>query len=146
MGNDKWVSHLSVRLKTTGTHLSDISNIYEIDKVLGEGAYGSVYKGIHRSSGAEFAVKKVVIEENEFKAEAVEEAVVEILALQSCSHCNIVGYKDSFFKDDALWIVTEYCDGGSVRQLLEKLDSPLPGRTVIFSCILPVPIHNLPTA
>ncbi|KAL7468696.1 hypothetical protein ACHAXS_008926 [Conticribra weissflogii] len=91
--------------------------------MLGEGSFGQVFRARHKASGAIVAVK--VVPNNEGDAEA-DKIMGEIDILAKCNSPYIVGYFECFVcppkkKMDAgeMWIVMEFCDGGSVSDLIE---------------------------
>lgn len=70
-----------------------------------------MYKAIHKKSGDFFAIKIVEI------GTEIESIKREISILKGCHNENIVNYFGSYFKDDSLWLIMEYCAGGSVIDL-----------------------------
>ncbi|GJP43364.1 hypothetical protein CLOM_g2837 [Closterium sp. NIES-68] len=54
--------------------------------------------------------------------------------LQQCNHPNVVRYYGSYQGDDFLWIVMEYCGGGSVADLMNNTDSPLEEGMIAYVC------------
>jgi len=80
---------------------------------LGEGSYGSVYKGRHRSSGNIFAVKIIPAtgDLNSLKR--------EIMILKESRSPYIVSYYGSYLRDSKLWLIMEYCGAGSAADLLK---------------------------
>ncbi|UYV60200.1 hypothetical protein LAZ67_1000392 [Cordylochernes scorpioides] len=76
------------------------------------GSYGSVYKGLHKESGQVLAIKQVPVDTD------LHEIIKEISIMQQCDTPYIVKYYGSFFKNTDLWIVMEYCGGGSVSDLM----------------------------
>jgi serine/threonine protein kinase len=42
----------------------------------------------------------------------------EIVVLDSCRHPNIVNYVKSYLWNNRVWLVMEYCDAGTLKQLL----------------------------
>jgi len=97
----------------------DPEEIFEKLEVLGEGSYGSVFKALNRTDGKIYAVK-VVPTENDLS-----EVEKEIKILKQCKSPYIVDYHGSFKKDKKLWIVLEYCGGGSIADLLFIQKKPL---------------------
>lgn len=41
----------------------------------------------------------------------------EILMIRGCVHPNIIAYHGSYLRRDRLWIVMEYCSGGSLQDI-----------------------------
>lgn len=44
----------------------------------------------------------------------------EILLLRECVHPNIISYYASYIRKDRLWIVMEYCQGGSLQDIYQR--------------------------
>ncbi|CAI6004827.1 unnamed protein product [Closterium sp. NIES-64] len=118
---------------------------YELLEELGKGSYGSVYKGRDRISSELVAIKEEGFEEirgeiemlqqcNHPNEEGFEEIRGEIEMLQQCNHPNVVRYHGSYQGDDFLWIVMEYCGGGSVADLMNNTDSPLEEGMIAYVC------------
>eukprot|EP00271_Cylindrocystis_brebissonii_P002767 TRINITY_DN13568_c0_g1_i1.p1 TRINITY_DN13568_c0_g1~~TRINITY_DN13568_c0_g1_i1.p1 ORF type:complete len:772 (-),score=169.43 TRINITY_DN13568_c0_g1_i1:815-3130(-) len=120
--------------------LSDVSDIasledptlkYELLNELGKGSYGSVYKGRDRVTSELCAIKVISLAEGE---EGYADIRGEIEMLQQCSHPNVVKYHGSYHGKDYLWIVMEYCGGGSVADLISNLDEPLEESLLGYIC------------
>ncbi|KAL2311387.1 hypothetical protein Nmel_003090, partial [Mimus melanotis] len=82
---------------------------------IGQGAFGTVYKGLDRATGGEVAIKKMSLREQNR-----ERAVNEILVLKGKNHPNIVNYLHSFLVDEDLWLVMEYMDGGTLQDIVRQ--------------------------
>ncbi|KAL4429134.1 hypothetical protein ABPG74_015162 [Tetrahymena malaccensis] len=91
----------------------DPEEIFDIVSALGQGNYGKVFKAICKQDKKEYAIKVMLVNEDIFQISK------EISILQNCKNQNIVGYFGSFFKDNAIWLVTEYCEGGSALDLIK---------------------------
>lgn len=91
---------------------------YEVCK-LGDGEYGSVFKCVHRLDGCTYAIKKsktpVAGSVNERNAmnEVYAHAVLGI-------HQHVVRYYSAWAEDDYMYIQNEYCNGGSLSEVLES--------------------------
>jgi serine/threonine protein kinase len=101
-----------------------IDRSWELDilNLLGEGSFGAVYKAIHKPTGAVVAVK--VIANASSSATEEEKIKGEIDILSRCDSPYIVGYCECFIKPPTkkpgeMWIVMEFCEGGSMSDLLE---------------------------
>ena len=97
----------------------DPNEIFELTEKLGEGSYGTVYKGIHKESSQAVAVKMVPVEGD------FEDLAKEIRILRKCESNYITRYYGSYELDDSLWIVMEYCGGGAVDDLMEITENTL---------------------
>jgi len=94
----------------------DPAESFQIVRKLGEGAYGSVYKAIHKTSSIELAIKSVLLEREE---QAEVEKEMEIL--KDCRHPNVVAYYGCCAHHDYLWILMEFCEMGSILDLMKVL-------------------------
>ena len=72
-------------------------------KILGEGAYSSVYKVRRLSDGIEYALKKVKLMNLSEKEKL--NALNEVRILASIRNVNIIGYKEAFLDEvsNSLW-------------------------------------------
>ncbi|KAJ1368691.1 hypothetical protein KIN20_029943 [Parelaphostrongylus tenuis] len=57
----------------------------------------------------------------------------EILMIRECSHPNIIAYHGSYLRRDRLWIVMEYCGGGSLQDIYH-MTGPLSELQIAFVC------------
>ena len=55
-------------------------------------------------------------------------------AVQMCNHPNIVNYISSIQAEDALWIIMEYCGGGSITDVIASNGLPLEESTIAYIC------------
>ncbi|XP_023230203.1 serine/threonine-protein kinase 3-like isoform X2 [Centruroides sculpturatus] len=86
--------------------------VFDVICKLGEGSYGSVYKALHKESGQVLAIKLVPVDTD------LKEIIKEISIMQQCDSPYVVKYYGSYFKGTDLWIVMEYCGGGSVSDIM----------------------------
>ncbi len=92
----------------------DPEDHFMILQQLGEGNYGQVYKAYHKKSGNIVAVKVVPISSD------IESLRKEIQILKQCRSQHIVRYFGSYLKDNDLWLILEYCNAGSVSDLMKS--------------------------
>jgi len=97
----------------------DPTKDFNLLEKLGEGSYGSVWKAIHIKSGTVTAIKRVPVEND------LEEILNEIKIMKQCRSPYIISYYGSYFKENELWIVMEYCGAGSVSDLMRITDKVL---------------------
>ncbi|KAM3707003.1 hypothetical protein ACB098_03G192300 [Castanea mollissima] len=109
----------------------DVSTKYELLNELGKGSYGAVYRARDLRTSELVAIKAISLSEGE---EGYEEICGEIEMLQQCSHPNVVRYLGSYQGEDCLWIVMEYCGGGSVSDLMYVTEEPLEEFQIAFIC------------
>eukprot|EP00005_Dracoamoeba_jomungandri_P005712 CAMPEP_0174252312 /NCGR_PEP_ID=MMETSP0439-20130205/1836_1 /TAXON_ID=0 /ORGANISM="Stereomyxa ramosa, Strain Chinc5" /LENGTH=431 /DNA_ID=CAMNT_0015332829 /DNA_START=62 /DNA_END=1354 /DNA_ORIENTATION=+ len=113
------------------------SEIYELEKEVGRGQYGKVYKGKVKATHEAVAIKELFLDvdadEDTFKSLAT-----EIQMLMDCDHKNIVGFHGhGIVKSEQvshLWIVMEYCGGGSVKRLMNKTGKGLEELQIAAIC------------
>lgn len=115
----------------------DKSQDFNILSLLGEGSFGAVYKASHKPTAAVIAVKIIPI-----RASGEDEKIMgEIDILSKCDSPYIVGYFECFMRGNhmgpspivhnglkqqapnEMWIVMEYCSGGSMSDFLEASQS-----------------------
>lgn len=107
----------------THSMTQDRSSELDLGKILGEGSFGQVFRARHKATGAIVAVKVVPNQEGDEEADKI---MGEIDILAKCNSPYIVGYFECFvcppkkkMEAGEMWIVMEFCDGGSVSDLIE---------------------------
>ncbi|KAG7013098.1 Serine/threonine-protein kinase dst1 [Cucurbita argyrosperma subsp. argyrosperma] len=109
----------------------DPNTKYELLNELGKGSYGAVYKARDIKTSELVAIKVISLCEGE---EGYEEIRGEIEMLQQCSHPNVVRYLGSYQGEEYLWIVMEYCGGGSVADLMNVTEEALEEYQIAYIC------------
>lgn len=89
---------------------------YSYVKELGAGGFGKVFLAKERISNRFVAIKQLL---NKNKSEQ-EDIIHEIETISKFDNPNIVTYYHHFWEDELLYLVMEYCSGGSLR---DKMDS-----------------------
>ncbi|CCJ30742.1 unnamed protein product [Pneumocystis jirovecii] len=90
-------------------------SVYHLGDCLGKGAFGAVYRGLNLNTGETVAVKQIKLH-NIPKTE-LKVIMMEIDLLKNLNHPNIVKYHGFFKTADALNIVLEYCENGSLQSI-----------------------------
>ena len=79
-----------------------------------------MHRAILREDGElEVAIKKVILDSE------LHDIIKEIAIMQQCESPFVVRYYGSYFANQSLWIVMEYCGGGSISDLLRARKQPL---------------------
>ena len=104
---------------------------------IGEGAFGQIYKGFHKIEMKEYVVKQIKFTEKFTKEDAMNEAVI-LANLSDNPHENVIKYKDSYLKDNEIFIIMEYCAKGTLQQLIDekKISQKFPVDEQIIKDIL----------
>jgi len=92
----------------------DPSELFINLEKVGEGASGTVYKGIIKATGKVTAIKVINLDGNE-KLENIEN---EIAMLKLSKHENVVEHWGTYLKDEQLWVAMEYMDGGALTEMI----------------------------
>uniref|UniRef100_A0A7S0ZIW8 Calmodulin n=1 Tax=Timspurckia oligopyrenoides TaxID=708627 RepID=A0A7S0ZIW8_9RHOD len=93
--------------------LPDVNSVYSMGKVLGEGAYGTVFLARHQESGVDYACKMLV----KSKMSRLDKEMVkkEAMILKMCSsYPNVVSFIEAYEDDYAVYLVMEICTGGEL--------------------------------
>lgn len=98
---------------------------YEIKKKLGMGGCGAVYMAHRKKDGKQVAIK-VMLSRVAVSRSAREKFMKEIDLLRNLKHKNIVPLLDQGSTGGAFYFIMEYCDGGSVQDLLERQRDFIP--------------------
>eukprot|EP00347_Sterkiella_histriomuscorum_P021761 403332856 len=104
-------------------------NKYDILGIIGEGAYGVVYKAKNKDSGDLVAIKK-------FKESGEEDEIVkkttlrEVKMLRILKDQSVVKLIEAFKRKDRLYLVFEYMDKNLLEVLEEQGGNGLPGEEV----------------
>ena len=108
---------------------------YEILNIIGKGSFGNVYLSRNIQSDKNYAAKKIT--KSQFQTKKLFDYFTnEVTLLKRLNHKNIVRFKDLIEKDDNIYLFTEYCNGGSLEDVLRfhlyNFNSPIPEKTVKF--------------
>lgn len=89
--------------------------------MIGQGAYGQVFKALEMHTGTIFAVKQAqVATDDESDRRFIEKLSAELLILRELRHPNIVSYFGYEMKDSSLSVFMEYVPGGSLASLIKE--------------------------
>ncbi|KAL3134399.1 hypothetical protein ABBQ38_006461 [Trebouxia sp. C0009 RCD-2024] len=91
---------------------------FEVQKLLGKGSYGIVYRVKRLLDGRVYALKEIDV--RKMSARTGADAVNEIRLLASVKHQNIIRYHEAFLDGNLLCIVMEYAQYGDLGRLIKK--------------------------
>jgi len=94
---------------------------YTLLKKVGEGASGAVWKAEPNNNPGDF----VAIKQVELNVKTIEGTLKEIRFMSEIHHPHALEYRECWLPKGEVWIVMEFCDGGSVSDILETLQKPL---------------------
>ncbi len=115
------------------TNLVLWQNYFIFKHEIGSGSYSKVYKAIDNVTKEFVAIKK--ISKSRLSNTLIERFIKEIEILKNINHPNIIQFKNSLVTDKYIFIITEFCDGGSVKDLIEKGLDEGEVRNVIYQLV-----------
>ncbi|KAL8734150.1 MAG: hypothetical protein Q9166_001635, partial [cf. Caloplaca sp. 2 TL-2023] len=127
---------LEARLKKNNLEMPP----FEFLELIGKGAFGRVFKANDLIRKKVVALKVVDVDPHDFKAHYLEkdESIQTVLheikiltQLRDSNARNINMIIDAFPIHSQLWIVTEYCPGGSLHTLMQGVGSKLEEKYII---------------
>ena len=74
----------------------------------------------HKPTGRVYAIKVLNMDVNEQELVDVQQEIALLLHLKQADAQNICRFYGCFPKDRHLWIIMDYCGGGSVRTLVRS--------------------------
>ncbi|KAL5340530.1 kinase-like domain-containing protein [Aspergillus crustosus] len=107
--------------------LVDPETLYMKQNCIGGGSFGRVYKGVDKRSGKSVAIKIIDVENAE---DEVEDIIQEIAILSELNSPYVTRYHGSYLKGSSLWIVMEFCSGGSCSDLMRP--GPIPEEYIVI--------------
>ncbi|PGH35068.1 STE/STE20/YSK protein kinase [[Emmonsia] crescens] len=93
----------------------DPETFYTKQNCIGGGSFGKVYKGVDKRNGQAVAIKIIDVENAD---DEVEDIIQEISILSELNSPYVTKYHGSFLKGSDLWIIMEFCSGGSCCDLM----------------------------
>ena len=104
---EKWTRALRSALGEEGRRISDHYDYG--DKLLGQGSFGKVYKGVNKVTQQEVAIK--VLNKKGLTLEDLEYQMNELGILKACHSRHICAILDFFEDANHMYIVQEFIDG-----------------------------------
>ncbi|MEG4580276.1 protein kinase [Microcoleus sp. MON1_C5] len=100
------------------THIGVLGD-YLLLKELGRGGFSLVYLARHKRTNEQVALK-VMLPKVAANQRAVNWFLREVENMKVLKHPNVVGLKEFGYADETFFFTMEYCDGGSVVDLMEQ--------------------------
>ncbi|MCJ1301474.1 hypothetical protein MMC08_004274, partial [Hypocenomyce scalaris] len=113
---------------------------YEFQELIGKGAYGRVFKCLDQEHNRVVALKVIDVDTTDYKVnarakdETIDVTVHEIKVLSQLKDSkakNVNIMFDAFQIHSQLWIVNDYCPGGSVHTLMRATASKLEEKYIV---------------
>ena len=98
-------------------------NRYEITKRIGRGRFATVWQAFDPDLDDTVAIKEITIDSG--KEDDAKNAIREGRILRALNSTHILGLWDIGIKNDCVYLIMVYADGGTVRKILEQR-GPLP--------------------
>jgi serine/threonine protein kinase len=109
----------------------DPEQLFRVLDVIGQGSFGIVCTCVNTSDNHIYAVKFIEINDDDSGGDLQN----EIDILKAAGNCEyVVRYYGAYLKENYLMIVMEYCDGGSVLDLMQVCDRPLTEQQISAVC------------
>ncbi|KAI7861891.1 kinase-like domain-containing protein [Spinellus fusiger] len=100
----------------TTRHSADPEEFYIKQERIGKGSFGEVFKGIDKRTNKPVAIKVIDLENAEDEIDDIQQ---EIAILSQLDSPFVTKYYGSYLKNTGLWIIMEYCSGGSCSDLMK---------------------------
>eukprot|EP00388_Colpodella_angusta_P012948 GDKJ01032652.1.p1 GENE.GDKJ01032652.1~~GDKJ01032652.1.p1 ORF type:complete len:1193 (+),score=321.36 GDKJ01032652.1:60-3638(+) len=123
-----WYLYELIKTYTRSCLCAKCKNLYKVEKVLGEGGYGVVWRVTRISDSFPLVMKKVEIEDLT-EGDSYSQEARQLVSLR---HKNIVAYDSDFIHRESqlgtlktklsFYIMMEYCDRGDVKDLIDKIE------------------------
>lgn len=93
------------------------TSLFKRTEVIGRGRFGVVYKAYNKHTKQVVAIKVLNLDTQEDEVADVQQEIQFLAELKNVP--NVTHYYGSILNDTRLWIIMDYCAGGSVRTLLK---------------------------
>ncbi|RKP32049.1 kinase-like protein [Metschnikowia bicuspidata] len=90
---------------------------FQRTKIIGQGKFGTVYKGYHNKTQQVVAIKVLELDTKDNEVVDVQQEIQFLAQLKNTP--NVTHYHGSFLNGTKLWIIMDFCAGGSLRTLLK---------------------------
>ncbi|KAK1427116.1 hypothetical protein QVD17_15799 [Tagetes erecta] len=91
---------------------------YDVIEQIGRGAFGSAYLVLHKFEKKKYVMKKIRLNKQTEKFKKTAHQEMDLIS--RLSHPYVVAYKDAWVDKAGICIVTAYCEGGDMAELIRK--------------------------
>ena len=91
---------------------------YVLERCIGKGQFGEVYKSYNKQTGEDIAVK--TIDRSSLKGKFYELLENEIKVLRTCNNINIIKLHDIKKTKNNIYLMLEYCNEGDLMGYLKE--------------------------
>ena len=98
---------------------------YKLFKNIGKGSFGEVYLAVKQNNNEPLAVKRIELRTNKHQ-DMMKYLNYEISIMKELKHPNIIQLIEYFQSHNHLYVIMEYCNGGSLSSCLKKYGKPFP--------------------
>ncbi|XP_071362173.1 LIM domain kinase 1-like [Trachinotus anak] len=91
-------------------------------EVLGKGCFGQAVKVTHQETGEVMVMKELI----SFDEETQKTFLKEVKVMRCLDHPNVLKFIGLFYKDKRINFVSEYIQGGTLRETIIKMDKDFP--------------------
>ncbi|XP_051962832.1 LIM domain kinase 1-like isoform X2 [Xyrauchen texanus] len=112
----------SLRVVSNPTHRIFRASDLIHGEVLGKGCFGQAIKVTHRETGEVMVMKELI----RFDEETQRTFLKEVKVMRCLDHPNVLKFIGVLYKDKRLNFIAEYIKGGTLREIIMKMDSNYP--------------------
>ncbi|MEQ2288526.1 hypothetical protein AMECASPLE_023496 [Ameca splendens] len=91
-------------------------------EVLGKGCFGRAVKVTHQKTGEVMVMKELI----RFDEETQKTFLKEVKVMRCLEHPNVLKFIGLFYKDKRIHFVSEYIQGGTLKETIAKMDDNFP--------------------
>ncbi|KAJ3424033.1 sterile20-like kinase isoform b-related [Anaeramoeba flamelloides] len=115
---DDWIAKIndtSEKVKKHNKRKYGVDDLKFLEEI-GRSSSSVISKAVYTTTNEVVAVKKIRIVDN---LEEIQKLSNAISLMKNHHHPNVVNYYDSYLMEKELWIVLEYCGGGSIAEIMK---------------------------